>query len=148
MARTTTRRRFLANGVAFPLILRNGRSIWSSPANEKLNVALVGAGNRGSWFVTLIPRLGQNLAAVCDVNRKRTEEAAGKVHSARTFQDYRTMLDDVFAELDKKRRQHLLESIVSFQQVLITATELDYFEPSLLREADTLQVRQGEIERA
>jgi len=58
------------------------------------------------------------------------------------------LLDDVFAELDRARRQHLLESLVSFQQVLITATELDYFEPSVLLQADKLRVTEGSLEQA
>ena len=58
------------------------------------------------------------------------------------------LLDDVFSELDRTRRQHLLESIVSFQQVLITAVDLDYFEPSFLSQASRLRVREGSIEAA
>jgi DNA replication and repair protein RecF len=58
------------------------------------------------------------------------------------------LLDDVFSELDRTRRQHLLESIVSFQQVLITAVDLDYFEPSFLSQASQLRVREGSIEAA
>ena len=58
------------------------------------------------------------------------------------------LLDDVFADLDRARRQHLLESVVSFQQVLITATDLDYFEPSFLLQADRLQVREGNVVQA
>jgi len=38
-----------------------------STANEKLNIALVGIGGRGSWFVDTIPKIGQNVVAVCDV---------------------------------------------------------------------------------
>ncbi len=56
------------------------------------------------------------------------------------------LLDDVLSELDRSRRQHLLKSIVPFQQVLITTTELDYFEPSFLAQAALFQVRQGNIE--
>ncbi len=56
------------------------------------------------------------------------------------------LLDDVFSELDRSRRQHLLESIVAFQQVLITAVDLDCFSPSFLSQAAQLQVREGSIE--
>ena len=55
------------------------------------------------------------------------------------------LLDDVLSELDRGRRQHLLEAISSFQQVLITAVELDYFEPSFLAQAAHFHVRQGGI---
>ena len=55
------------------------------------------------------------------------------------------LLDDMLSELDRGRRQHLLEAISSFQQVLITAVDLDYFEPSFLTQAAQFQVRQGNV---
>jgi len=58
------------------------------------------------------------------------------------------LLDDVFSELDRSRRQHLLESIIPFQQVLITAVDLDYLEPSLLAQSARLRVSEGVIEPA
>ena len=56
------------------------------------------------------------------------------------------LLDDVLSELDQARRQHLLEFILPFQQVLITATDLDLFEPSFLAQAAQFRVKQGNIE--
>ncbi len=56
------------------------------------------------------------------------------------------LLDDVFSDLDRARRQHLLESIASFQQVLITATEPGYFDPSFLERAAQLRVKEGKVE--
>ena len=56
------------------------------------------------------------------------------------------LLDDVLSELDQARCQHLLEFILPFQQVLITTTDLDRFEPSLLAQATQFKVRQGNIE--
>jgi DNA replication and repair protein RecF len=58
------------------------------------------------------------------------------------------LLDDVFSELDRQRRQHLLESIAPFQQVLISAVDIDCFEPSCLARATRFRVRQGVIESA
>jgi hypothetical protein len=40
-------------------------------ANERLNIALVGCGGRGTWFVDTVPRIGANLVALCDVNEQR-----------------------------------------------------------------------------
>ena len=45
------------------------------------------------------------------------------------------LLDDMLSELDQPRRQHLLEAIIPFQQVLITTTDLDRFQPSFLAQA-------------
>ena len=58
------------------------------------------------------------------------------------------LLDDVLTELDRSRRQHLLEFITPLQQVLITATDLDRFDPSFLNQAAQFRVKQGNIERA
>ncbi|MHC4406439.1 MAG: Gfo/Idh/MocA family protein [Planctomycetota bacterium] len=72
-----SRRGFLAGTVAGGaglLILRNSRLAWSYQANEKLNVALVGVGGRGRWFVDTIPRM-ENVVALCDVNDQKLAEA-------------------------------------------------------------------------
>lgn len=89
-------------------------------ANERINVALVGVGGRGKWFVDTIPRM-ENVVALCDVNLAKIAEAfqhwdefgqkyAASEHSwersagkefqrlaqsrPKTFQDFRKMLDD------------------------------------------------------
>jgi DNA replication and repair protein RecF len=56
------------------------------------------------------------------------------------------LLDDVLSELDRPRRQQLLEAITSLQQVLITTADLDYFTPSFLAQATQFRVKQGNIE--
>lgn len=72
--------------------------------------------------------------------------AEAKYMNSRVGEPPILLLDDVFSELDRSRRQHLLESIAHFQQVLITAVDLDYFEPSFLADAAQLRVREGSIE--
>lgn len=56
------------------------------------------------------------------------------------------LLDDVLSELDQARCQHLLKFILPYQQVLVTTTEVDRFDSSLLGQACQLKVRQGNIE--
>jgi DNA replication and repair protein RecF len=53
------------------------------------------------------------------------------------------LLDDVLSELDSDHRHHLLELVPSFQQVLITTTDLDYLEPSFLAGAARFTVSGG-----
>ncbi len=55
-----------AVGVSSCWILRHSRSAGSYWANEKLNVALVGVGNRGRGFLYAVPRVGENLVAGCN----------------------------------------------------------------------------------
>ena len=56
------------------------------------------------------------------------------------------LLDDVLSELDIDRRRHLLGFISPYQQVLITTTDLDRFEPGFLAQAMRLRVREGMVE--
>jgi DNA replication and repair protein RecF len=56
------------------------------------------------------------------------------------------LLDDVFSELDVQRRKHLLALVTLYQQVLITATTLDCFEPSFLAGATKFRVSEGIVE--
>jgi len=56
------------------------------------------------------------------------------------------LLDDVLSELDGQRRRHLLSSVTSYQQVLMTTTSLDHFEPDFLEQAVLFRVNQGRVE--
>jgi len=49
------------------------------------------------------------------------------------------LLDDIFSELDKERRMHLA-SIVSGQQTIITTTDLDHIEKSLIDKAKLVEL--------
>jgi len=58
------------------------------------------------------------------------------------------LLDDVLSELDAERRQHLLETAASCQQVLITATDIDRFPADFLAQAEHFTVKNGQVEPA
>ncbi len=95
MAERGSRRRFLGRtiqGAGGLLILKEARSAFSYQANEKLNVALVGCGGRGSWFVDTIPHM-ENLVALCDVNDQRAAEAYKKLPDLPREPDYRKLLE-------------------------------------------------------
>ncbi|MHC4559860.1 MAG: Gfo/Idh/MocA family protein [Planctomycetota bacterium] len=62
-----------AMGTAGIVILRNSQSARGTSANEKINVALIGVGGRGTWFVDTIPRM-ENVVAICDINRQKITE--------------------------------------------------------------------------
>ena len=99
----TNRRHFLRHaawgGTGF-LLLEAAGSAWSAQANEKLNLALVGVGGRGSWFVGAIPRLGENLVALCDVDDAKNPDAYQQLPRARKFRDYRRMLEAMGEGID------------------------------------------------
>jgi hypothetical protein len=97
------RRSFLQKtvlGTAGGLVLAGSRSARSYAANEKLNIALIGLGQRGAYHFQTIPRIGQNLAAVCEVDRKRAAEMLKKQPEVPVYQDFRKMLDELDRRID------------------------------------------------
>ena len=82
--------------------------------------------------------------------QQRTATLAWKLAEARyarevTGEDPVVLLDDIFSEMDATRRSALLEAVQSYQQVLLTTTDIDTGE---LKEAPaaTFTVRAGRIE--
>ena len=61
-------------------------------ANEKVDVAVVGAGI-GSHNARMLRDQGENVVALCDVDRRRLEGWAKEHPQARRYQDFRVMLE-------------------------------------------------------
>jgi predicted dehydrogenase len=84
-----SRRQFVhltgAGVLGFPAILR------SQAPNSRLNIAIIGCGGRGA--TNMKPMLGENIVALCDVNRNNLAEAATRAPGARQFRDLRRMYD-------------------------------------------------------
>jgi DNA replication and repair protein RecF len=55
------------------------------------------------------------------------------------------LLDDVLSELDRRRCHLLLGAVAQAEQVLITTTDLNYFEPGFLAGAQLWQVTAGTV---
>jgi len=74
-----TRRRLIAGAAGFGagVLILPGVNARTYAANEKLNLALVGCGNRGGNLLESFLRIGENVVALCDVNQQR---------AAKTFQ--------------------------------------------------------------
>ncbi len=95
MAHRIDRRRFLkhtAAGAAGLVVLADARSARTAQANEKMNVALVGLGGRGLWFVRTMPKLS-TVVALCDVSDKKATVAHRELPGRPTYYDFRRMLD-------------------------------------------------------
>ena len=71
--------------------------------------------------------------------------AEAKFMLTRTDEKPVLLLDDVLSELDIQRREHLLETVSDYQQVLITTTDLDRFPAEFLDRAEKFEVRNGTI---
>ena len=103
MESRVNRRNFIKNavgGIAGLAILRNSRSTCTYAANEKLNIALIGVGGRGSWFVETIPKLGVSVAAMCDVNERKAQASFEQIPQARKYNDFRKMLEEMDKQID------------------------------------------------
>jgi len=81
-------------------ILGDSRSARAAQANERLNLAVVGLGSRGTYHLHTVPRVGQNLAAICDADKTRLAQAARQAPGVPQYQDFRKMLDDLDRKLD------------------------------------------------
>ncbi len=92
--------RAAAAGGASLVVLRDSRSARGYFANEKLGAALVGLSGRGQWFVETVPRIGEDVVALCDVNQSRAADAFKKFPGVRQFKDFRKMLDGMEKQID------------------------------------------------
>jgi len=98
-----TRRNFLRNTAlagAGLVILSNSRSAYSYAANEKLNVAGIGTGGRGTQLVQEVVREGDNIIALCDVEQSRLVRTiklmgagSATVPTPKLYEDYRKLLE-------------------------------------------------------
>ena len=59
--------------------------------NEKLNIAIIGAGGRGGANTNGVR--SENIVALCDVNRNNLNAAASRFPKARTYVDFRELYD-------------------------------------------------------
>ena len=67
--------------------------------NEKLNVAAIGAGGKGSSDIQAVGQ-GNNVVALCDVDWKRAAEMFKRFPNARHYKDFRVMLDKEANNID------------------------------------------------
>lgn len=70
----------------------------------------------------------------------------GYMHAS-TGEEPVLLLDDVFSELDRLRREYLLQQVLRHEQVLLTATDFMNFPPEILAKAHHYQVVKGSLSR-
>ncbi len=94
LIRLATRRRFLLQSTRSLL----AAGVWSTagPASarsslERLRIAAIGVANRGETNVLSVAK--ENVVALCDVDRRYLDERRERFPDARTYADYRELLD-------------------------------------------------------
>jgi predicted dehydrogenase len=66
--------------------------------NQKLNIAIVGCAGRGGANLEGVK--GENIVALCDVDEKRLGAAAAQFRGAKTYREFRKMLDAMHKQID------------------------------------------------
>ncbi len=99
-----SRRRFLKNATLAGAASLTG-GVWSgtaiadsSAASSKLNIACIGTANRAAEDVNGVS--GENIVALVDVDKNYLDRAATKLPNARTYADYREMIDSEGEKID------------------------------------------------
>ncbi len=87
----------------------------SKSPNEKLNIAVIGIGGRGS--ANLGGVAGENIVALCDVDDLRAGKAYEKFPQAKKFYDFRAMYDELENQIDA---------------VVISTPDHTHFHPAML----------------
>ena len=85
------RREFLRQTAAAGAVLAAPGFLRARGANDRLNIAIVGAGGRGA--ANLAGVSSENIVALCDVHRPAIDRTAPKHPKARQFTDFRKMFD-------------------------------------------------------
>ena len=120
MTRHTNRRQFLKRSALA------GAGLWAAGAcaiaqnrspNEKLNIGIIGVHSRGAANMAAVA--SENIAALCDVNDDFLAEAAKKHPQAKTYVDWRKLLDqkDIDAVVvSTTEHTHALASVMAMKR--------------------------------
>ena len=104
MRPSTNRRRFLQSAAAGAAALAlPGRFARAASANERVNIASIGCGGQGwSDLRQIATNPHANVVALCNVDSSKAHlgNAAERFPQARTFADWRRLLDDLGQQID------------------------------------------------
>jgi predicted dehydrogenase len=100
---SVSRRQFLKSSTAAAAAISGG--VWSGlaaaedrSANGKLNIACVGTANQARFSIGNVK--GENMVAICDIDKNYLDRAANDFKSARTYSDYRELIDKEVGKVD------------------------------------------------
>src|SRR5688500_18748706 len=84
------RKSIYTSALAFSALALHTKPKLRSP-NDKLNIAIIGAGGRGGANLNDVK--SENIVALCDVNEKYLDAAYAKHPNAKKFIDFRQLFD-------------------------------------------------------
>lgn len=94
-----SRRSFLQQASVASAGILIAPTLMSFSANSKLNIAVIGVGNRGNYNLRA-SAIGNNIVALCDTDDRMMAKAASAFPQAKTFSDFRVMFDQMANEID------------------------------------------------
>jgi predicted dehydrogenase len=71
---------------------------WAQSPNEKLNIAVIGVAGRGGGNLAGVST--ENIVALCDVDANNLDQAAKNFPQAKTYSDFRKMLEELDKQID------------------------------------------------
>jgi predicted dehydrogenase len=100
-----SRRTFIKSGAAvagsFIIVPRHVLGKGFTAPSDKLNLACIGAGGKGqSDIANASHDGGNNVVALCDIDKERAGESIKRFKKARLFNDFRVMFDQMGKEID------------------------------------------------
>jgi predicted dehydrogenase len=119
MSHHTSRRDFLKRSILAGAGVCAAAQCAASPVrspNEKLNLGIIGVHSRGAANMAAVA--GENIVALCDVDEKYLAEAAKKYPRAKTYVDWRKMLEqkDIDAvTVSTAEHTHALASVMAMR---------------------------------
>ena len=101
MNRPIHRRQFLRSSTAAAgfLILSRGPRVHGQGPNERVAIACIGVGGKGASDTDQAAKCGQ-VVGLCDIDAKRLAQKAEQIPDAKTFADYRELLETLGDKVD------------------------------------------------
>lgn len=69
-------------------------------ANDRIRIGVIGAGGKGSSDTDTAANAGAEIVGLCDVDKKTLTSRQQKYPQAKTYQDFRKMLDEIGKDMD------------------------------------------------
>ena len=79
-------------------VFTGGAMAESRSANEKLNIACIGTANQARFSIGNVK--GENIVAVCDIDKNYLDRAVKDFPDARTYSDYRELIEKEKGKID------------------------------------------------
>jgi predicted dehydrogenase len=102
MPNQINRRRFVRNAASLAgagFWLSQSNHVWGAAPNQRVNIACIGVGGKGSSDTDDAAKYGE-IVAICDIDDNRLKQKAQQYPDAKTFHDFRELLTAMGDKVD------------------------------------------------